>query len=124
MHIFKDYLNGLYVIKIQIKYSTLHNNHHDKTIPKEIVTMFQQSTHPTSLHKVCAYAKIESNEQIDKLAKEERDKEQEDAFHLHEFAHSMPYYYQKDLWHSMDETLEKRPIRLLEKHFIKYDRFF
>ena len=32
VHIFRDCLNGLYVIKTQIKHPTLHNNHPDKTI--------------------------------------------------------------------------------------------
>ena len=41
-HIFIDYLNGLYVIKIQIKHPTLDNNHPDKTILQEIVDLLQQ----------------------------------------------------------------------------------
>ena len=45
-----------------------------------------------------------------------------DAINPHEFAHSTPYYYQKDWWHSMNETPDKGPIKFLKKHLIKHDR--
>ena len=41
-YIFTDCLNGLYVIRTQIKHPTLHNNHPDKTILQEIVELLQQ----------------------------------------------------------------------------------
>ena len=74
-HIFTDCLNGLYVIKTQIKHLTLHNNHPDKTILQEIVRLLQQTTQPTTLYKVRAHANIEGNEKADKLAKEGREKD-------------------------------------------------
>ena len=121
-HIYTDCLNGLYVIKTKIKHLTLHNNHLDKTMLQEIVRLLQQRTQPTTLYKVRAYANIEGNEKVDELAKEGRKKGHINAINPHEFAHSTPYYYQKDWWHSMDETPDKGPIRFLEKHVIKHDK--
>ena len=121
-HIFIDCLNGLYIIKTQIKHSTLHNNHSNKILLQEIVELLQQRTQTTTLHKVRAHTNIIGNEKVDELAKEGRDKEHTNAINPHEFAHSTPYYYQKDWWHSMDETPDKGPIRFLNKHIIKRDR--
>ena len=90
-HIFTDFLNGLYVIKTQIKHLTLHNNHPDKTTLQEIVKLLQQRTQPTTLYKVRAHANIEGNEKADELAKEGREKGHFDAINPHEFAHSTPY---------------------------------
>ena len=121
-YIFTDCVNGLYVIKTQIKHPTLHNNHPDKTILQEIVKLLQQMTQPTTLYKVRACANIEGNKKTNELVKEGREKEHTDAINPHEFAHSTPYYYQRYWWHSMDETLDKGPIRFLEKYIIKHDR--
>ena len=121
-YIFTDCFNELYVIKIQIKYPALHNNHPDKTILQEIVELLQQTTQPTTLYKVRAHTNIEGNEKANELAKEGREKEHIDTNNPHKFAHSTPYYYQKDWWHSMDETPDKGPIRFLEKHIIKHDK--
>ena len=74
------------------------------------------------MYKVQAHANIESNEKADELAKEGREKEHIDAINPNEFAHSTSYYYQKDWWHSIDETPHKGLIRFLENHIIKYDR--
>ena len=120
-HIFTDCLNGLYVIKTQIKHLTLHNNHPDKTILQEIAKLLQQRTQLTTLYKVRAHANIVGNEKADELAKEGREKGHSDAMNPRKFAHSTPYYYQKDWWNSMDETPNKGPIRFLEKHIIKHD---
>ena len=90
-HIFTNYLNGLYVIKTQIKHLTLYNNHPDKTILQEIVELLQQRTQPTILYKLRAHANIEGNEKTDNLAKEGREKEYIDAINPHKFAHSTPY---------------------------------
>ena len=121
-HIFTDCLNGLNVIKTQIKHLTLHNNHLDKTILQEIVKLLQQRTQHTTLYKVRAHANILGNEKADELAKVGREKEHTDAINPYEFVHSTPYYYQKDWWHSMNETPDKGPIKFIEKHLIKHDR--
>ena len=92
-HIFTDCLNGLYIIKTQIKHLTLRNNHPNKTILQEIVELLQQRTQPTTLYKVQAHANIEGNEKENELAKEGREKEHTDAINPHKFAHSTPYYY-------------------------------
>ena len=47
-HIFTDCLNGLYVIKNQIKHPTPHSNHPDKTIWEEIVNHLYKE--PISQH--------------------------------------------------------------------------
>ena len=73
-HIFTDNLNGLYIIKTQIKHLTLHNNYPDKTILQEIVELLQQRTQPTTLYKVQAHTNIEGNEKASKLAKKGKKK--------------------------------------------------
>ena len=55
-HIFTDCFIGLYVIKIQIKHTTMHNNHPEKTILQEIVDFLQQRTQLTTLYTVRAHA--------------------------------------------------------------------
>ena len=95
-HIFTDCLNGLCVIKIQIKYLTLYNNHPNKIILQEIVELLQQRTQPTTLYKIQAHVNIEGNEKESKLAKEGREKEHIDAINPHKFAHSILYYHHKD----------------------------
>ena len=122
IHIFTNCLNNLYVIKTQIKHPILHNNHLVKTILEEIVKFLQICSFPLFLYKVHAHANIERNKQANKLAKKGRDKEHLDIVLLHEFADNMPYNYQKDWWHSMNETPNKGPIKFLQKHIIKYDR--
>ena len=92
-HIFRNCLNGLYVIKNQIKHPTLHNNHPYKIIVEEIVNFFIQRTQPTTLHKVRAHANITENEEADTLAKKRPSKEHLNALQPLEFANSSPYYY-------------------------------
>ncbi|HYP43255.1 MAG TPA: RNase H family protein [Candidatus Nitrosocosmicus sp.] len=121
-HIFTDCLNGLYNIKTQLKHPTHRNNHLDKIILQEIATLLQQRTQPTTLYKVRAHAKINGNEKADELAKKGRDEDFYNATLPHEFAHSTPYYFQKDKWPSMEETPYKGPIRFLEKHIIRYNK--
>ena len=91
---------------------------------QEIVKLLQQRTQTTTLYTVHAHANIACNEKEDKFAKEGREKEHVDAINPHEFAHSMPYYYQKDWWHSMENTLDKGPIKFLKKHIIKHERVY
>jgi ribonuclease HI len=70
--IFTDSLNSLYLINTQIRHPSTHNNHQDKTILQEIVTMLLQRTQPTSLHKVKAHTNFTGNEIANALAKRER----------------------------------------------------
>ncbi len=81
-----------------------------------------QRTQPTTLYKVRAHANIKGNEEVDTLDKEGTSKEQSNASQPHEFAHSTPYYYQRDPWPSMGTSPDKGPIRFLEKHLTKYDK--
>ena len=95
-HIFTNCLNKLYAIKTQIKHLTLYNNHPDKIILQEIVELLQQRIQPITLYKVRAHINIEGNEKAIKLSKKGRNKEHTNAINPHKFAHSTPYYYQKD----------------------------
>ena len=92
-HIFTDCLNGLYVIKNQMKHPTLHNNHPDKTILEEIVTLLTQRTQSTTIYKVKAHANLKGNEVVDALAKEGTRKATRPALLPHEHAHATPYYF-------------------------------
>ena len=40
---------------------------------------------------------------------------------LYEHAHTIPYYYQRKEWPSMDETPDKGPIRFLANYLKKHD---
>ena len=84
--------------------------------------MLERRSQPTIMYKIRAQANIKSNEKADKIVKKGREKGHYDAINLHKFAHATPYYYQKDWWHSMLETLDKGSIRFPEKHIIKHDR--
>ena len=110
VYIFTDSLNSLYLLNIQIKHPTSHNNHPDKTILTKIVQMLQLQTQPTSLHKVKAHSNITGNEIVDTLAKNGRHKQHLLPTEPHEFAHSTHYYFQKDEWIGMHHTPYKGPI--------------
>lgn len=56
------------------------------------------------------------------LAKEGTSKEHSNTLYPHEFAHSTPYYYQRDDWPSMETTPDKGPIRFIKKNLTKYDK--
>lgn len=86
-----------------------------------MVELLQQRTQCTTLSKVRAHAKIDGNEEADKLAKIGRTLEHHNAILPHEFAHSTPYYLQKVDWPSMEEVPDKGPIRSLDKYLIKHD---
>ena len=105
VHIFIDCLNCLYMLNTQMKHPTLHNNHPDKTILSEMIELLQNRTQPTTLYKVRAHANIDGNEQANKLAKEGNLKSHSNAHMPHKFAHSTPYYFQKDWWHPISWTL-------------------
>jgi hypothetical protein len=86
------------VINTQLKHPTLYNNHADKTILKEMVEMINKRTQPTTIYKVKAHAKINGNEQAYQLAKDGTKKRNyQFAAKPHKFAHTTPYYFQKDI---------------------------
>ena len=73
------------------------------------------------LHKIKARANIDGNEQAHTRAKRGRELDYIDAATPYEHAHPTPYCFQKGWWHSMQETLDKGPIRHLGKHILKHD---
>jgi ribonuclease HI len=120
--IFTDSLNVLYLLNTQIKHPTLHNSHPDQTTLNSMVKILQNRTQPITLYKVRAHVNIDGNEKADKLAKAGLQLEHKIAKHPYEHAHATPYYYQKDVWASMEEVPDKGPVRFLEKQIKKYDR--
>jgi hypothetical protein len=118
--IFTNSLNSLYLINTQIRHPSTHNNHPDKTILQEIVTMLLQRTQPTSLHKVKAHTNITCNEIADALAKRGRKQRHHYPSLPREFSHSTPYYLHKDEWIGMYHTPYKRPIRNFQRYLHKY----
>jgi len=120
--LFTDRLNVLYLLNTQIKHPTLHNSHPDQITLASMVRILQEWTQPIALHKVWAHVNIDGNEKTDKLAKEGLELEHKIATHPYEHAHTTPYYYQKDIWASLDDVPNKGPVRFLEKQIIKYDR--
>ena len=102
---------------------SLHNQNTNKqNYFEKILKLLQQRIQSTTLHKVRTHANIESNEKAKKLAKESEEKKHYDSIRPYEFTYSILYYYQKDRWHSKIATLDKSPIRYLEKNVMKLDR--
>jgi hypothetical protein len=64
---------------------------------------------------------IDGNERADKLAKIGSGKDHKNASQPYEHAHTLPHYYQRKEWPSMDETPDKGPIRFLAKYLKKHD---
>ena len=79
-------------------------------------------TQISTLHKMKAHTNINGNEQAHARAKQGRELDHIDAATPYEHTHPTPYYFQKGWWHSMQETLDKGPIRHLGKHILKYDK--
>ena len=80
------------------------------------------STQITTLHKIRAHTNIGGNEHANTLAKHDRELDHKNATTPLELAHPTPYYFQKDWWHSMQETPYKGPISHLKKHIVKHDK--
>jgi ribonuclease HI len=78
-----------------------------------MVQQLQNQTQPITLYKVRAHVNIDGNEQADKLAKEGLEFEHIIVIHPYEHAHATPYYYQKEVWASMADVLDKGPVRFL-----------
>ena len=121
-YIFTDCLNCLYVLNTQIKHPTHHTNHADKTILTSMIEMLKTMTPPTTIYKVKAYANIDGNEQADQLAKQGTKNKYKFAAKPHGFAHTTPYYFQKDIWLGPIKRPDKGPIRCLETYITKNDR--
>ena len=62
-HIFKNFLNGPYVIKKTIEPPTPHNKYLDKTIYKIIIQLHYTKIQLTTLHKVTTHANIARNKE-------------------------------------------------------------
>ena len=81
-----------------------------------MVQLLKSRTQPTNLHKVRAHVGIEGNERADELAKTRSGKDHKHASQPYEHAHTIPHYYQRKEWPSMDETPDKGPIRFLANY--------
>ena len=92
-YIFTDSLNVLYLLNTQIKHPTLHNSHPNQITLASMVQLLQNRSQPITLYKVRAHVNIDSNEQVDKLAKEGLDLVHRNATHPYEHAHATSYYY-------------------------------
>ena len=121
-HIFTDCLNCLYNLNTHIKHPTIQNNHADKTILKSMVEMLKTRTQHITFHKVKAHTNIEWNEQADKLAKIGARKDYTVATKPHEFAHTTPIYFQKDIWPGSIKRPDKGHVRCLQTYITKYDQ--
>ena len=82
--------------------------------------MLQSRIQLTSLHKVKTHSNITGNKIVDTLAKNGRHKQHSLPTEPHGFAHSTPYYFQKDEWIGIHYTPYKGPIRNLQRYLIKY----
>jgi hypothetical protein len=87
-----------------------------------MINMLSARTQTTILAKVKAHANKEGNEQADKLANLGTMIPHRHSLHSYEKAYSTPYYFHRDCWHSMDQTLDKGPIRHLQPYLIKYNK--
>jgi hypothetical protein len=84
--------------------------------------MLLSRTQPTSINKIKAHANISGNKKTDKLAKNGTNKEYKFASKPHEFAHTTPFYYQKDNWPGPAHRPDKGPVRCLDTYITKEDR--
>ena len=121
-HIFTDCLNCIYVLNTQVKHPTHHNNHADKAILTSMVEMLKNRTQLTTIHKVKAHINILGNEQAYQLAKQGTKKRYKFAAKSYEFAHTTPYYFQKDIWPGPNKRPDKGPVRCLETYITKHNR--
>ena len=112
----------IYVLNTQIKHPTHLNNHADKTILPSMVEMLKRRTQPTTICKVKAHINIDGNEQTYQLAKLGTKKRYRFASKPYAFAHTTPYYFQKDTWPGPTKRHDKGPVRCLDTYITKHDR--
>ncbi len=85
--------------------------------------MLKRRAQLTTIYKVKAHTKIDGNEQAYQLAKDgTKKRDYQFATKPYEFAHTTPYYFQKDVWLAPSKRPDKGPVRCLEKYITKYDR--
>jgi ribonuclease HI len=120
--IFTDCLNYIYVLNTHIKHPTQHNNHADKAILTSMVDMLKKCIQPTTISKVKAHTNIVGNEQVDILAKSGAKKRYRFAIKTFEFAHTTPFFFQKDIWPGLNKRPDKGPVRCLQTYITKHDR--
>ena len=87
-----------------------------------MVDMLKKRTQPTTIYKVKAHINIDGNEKAYKLAKEGAKKRYNFAKKAYEFAHTTPYYFQKDTWPGPNKRPDKGPVRCLQTYITKHDR--
>ena len=121
-HIFTNRLNCLYNLNTHIKHPFKHNNHADKALLSSMVEMLKTRTKPTTFHKVKTHINIDGNEQADKLANIGAWNIYSVAIKPHEFAHTTPFYDQKDMWPGPTKRPDKGPVRCLRTYIKKHDR--
>lgn len=68
----------------------------------------------TTVYKVQAHANIDGNEQDNKLTIMGWKQAQKNVRAPYEHAHSTPYCFKKDWWHSIHKMLDKGPNKHLE----------
>ena len=84
--------------------------------------MLKNRTQPTTIYKVKAHINIEGNEQADGFAKNGTKNLNKFASKSYEFAHTTPYYFQKDTWSGPTKRPNKGHVRCLETYIQKYNR--
>jgi hypothetical protein len=87
-----------------------------------MVDMLKKRTQPTTISKVKAHINIEGNEQVDLLAKNGAKKRYRFATKSYEFAHTTPFFFQKDIWPGPNKRPDKGPVRCLQTYITKHDR--
>jgi hypothetical protein len=87
-----------------------------------MVETLKSRTQPTTIYKVKAHTNIDENEQTYQLAKHGAKKRYKFAAKSYEFAHTTPYYFQKDTWPGPNKRPDKSPVRCLETYIAKHDQ--
>ena len=114
--LFTDSLNVLYLLNTQIKHPTLYNSHPYQTTLATMIKILQNRTQPITLYKVRAHVNIDSNEKVDKLAKEGLELEHKNASHPYEHAHAtVPILFPKGRLGLNDRRPRQRPSQIPRK---------
>jgi hypothetical protein len=87
-----------------------------------MVEMLKNRMQHTTIYKIKSHTNIDGNEQADQLAKQGIKKRYIFATKSYEFAHTTPYYFQKNTWPGPTKRPDKGPVRCLETYITKHDR--